>query len=174
MFCEEGVEVRLRRPARRSAPAEAWIERAAEADKFTGKSGSALDIVAPSGLDGRAALVVIGVGKGGRAQEPGLPSSSAASAMGKVPSRRPRPPQSSPELSGGCAEAGPGGRAGARHAARAPMSFDRYKTKRKEGEEAPVEAAGHHRGGRRARRRKKALGQSREAVADGVHAWRAT
>ena len=46
-------------------------------------------------------------------------------------------------------------------------AFDRYKTKRKEGEERAGQAAGHHRGrqrgGRAARR-----GRAREAVADGV------
>src|SRR6185295_9403481 len=38
------------------------IARAAKADRFTGKSGSALDLVAPAGLKATR-LVVIGTGK---------------------------------------------------------------------------------------------------------------
>ena len=42
----------------------AWSARAAKAERFTGKSGSALELVVPEGLK-VARLVVIGAGKAG-------------------------------------------------------------------------------------------------------------
>jgi hypothetical protein len=64
VFCEEGLKFG---PAARKAlaPADDLVQRAAAADKFTGKSGSALDIVAPAGLS-VSRLVVMGVGKAGK------------------------------------------------------------------------------------------------------------
>jgi len=44
--------------------AESQIKRAAAAAKFAGKSGSALDILAPAGLPGVSRLLVVGVGPG--------------------------------------------------------------------------------------------------------------
>ncbi|MFK8251702.1 leucyl aminopeptidase [Ancylobacter terrae] len=44
------------------APAGDLLARAAGADRFTGKSGSTLDIVAPSGL-AAARLIIVGIGK---------------------------------------------------------------------------------------------------------------
>ena len=50
LFCEEGVK--FGSVARRAIePVEGLIKRAATADRFKGKNGSALDLVAPSGLD---------------------------------------------------------------------------------------------------------------------------
>src|SRR5260370_30872 len=61
LFCEEGVK--FGPAARRAlAPTGDLVMRAAAADRFKGKSGSALDLVAPPGLD-VSRLVVIGVGK---------------------------------------------------------------------------------------------------------------
>src|SRR5258708_16469348 len=61
LFCEEGVK--FGPAARRAlAPTGDLVTRAAAADRFKGKSGSALDLVAPPGLD-VSRLVVIGVGK---------------------------------------------------------------------------------------------------------------
>ncbi len=50
MFCEENLKFG---PAaqRTLAPIGDLLRRAAAADRFTGKAGSSLDIVAPSGLD---------------------------------------------------------------------------------------------------------------------------
>src|SRR5258706_12757858 len=64
VFCEEGLKFG---PSTRKAlsPTGDLVERAAGSDNFTGKSGSALDIVAPTGLK-VARLVVIGVGKAGK------------------------------------------------------------------------------------------------------------
>src|SRR5580765_4689200 len=47
------------------------VARAAKSERFTGKSGSALDIVAPAGLKA-SRLIVLGAGKAaGKAQEKG-------------------------------------------------------------------------------------------------------
>ena len=50
VFCDDGLKFG---PATRKAlaPAGDLVARAAAADRFTGKSGTALDIVAPAGLD---------------------------------------------------------------------------------------------------------------------------
>ena len=50
LFCEEVLK--FGSVARRAmGPAEELVRRAATADRFKGKNGSALDLVAPSGLD---------------------------------------------------------------------------------------------------------------------------
>ena len=132
VFCTEGVKFG---PATRKAlaPSGDLVTRAAAADRFTGKSGSALDIVAPAGLPvGR--LTVLGVGKG-RKLKPQDFVKLGGVAMGKVPSRAeqatifaefpdgPLKPDQAAELALGTQ-------------LRA-YSFDRYKTKRREGDEAP-------------------------------------
>src|SRR5262245_1477416 len=61
LFCEEGVTFAA--AARRALrPTGDLVRRAAMADRFKGKNGSALDLVAPPGLD-VSRLVVVGVGK---------------------------------------------------------------------------------------------------------------
>jgi leucyl aminopeptidase len=61
VFCEDGVK--LGSAARKAiAPAEELLERAAAADRFKGKNGSALELLAPAGLE-VSRLIVIGVGK---------------------------------------------------------------------------------------------------------------
>src|SRR6187431_2834208 len=84
LFCEEGVKFG---PAARKAlaPTGDLVERAAAADRFTGKSGSSLDIAAPAGLP-VARLVILGVGKAGKLKAQDLVKLGGA-AMGKVPSR---------------------------------------------------------------------------------------
>ena len=64
------------------------MQRAAAADRFTGKSGSSLDIVAPAGLQ-VARLTVMGVGKAGKLKSQDFVKLGGA-AMGKVPSRAER------------------------------------------------------------------------------------
>src|ERR1700722_2045031 len=61
MFCDENLQLG---PAslRALAPIGDLFRRAAAADRFTGKMGSSLDIVAPTGLN-LPRLVVIGLGK---------------------------------------------------------------------------------------------------------------
>jgi len=60
-FCAEGLKFG---PATQKAlaPIGDLYRRAATADRFTGKSGSALDIVAPSGLN-VSRLIVVDTGK---------------------------------------------------------------------------------------------------------------
>jgi leucyl aminopeptidase len=131
-FCGDNLKFG---PATRRAlePAGDLISRAASADRFTGKSGSVLDIVAPAGLKAPR-LVVVGTGKGS-----GLKSRDIVKfggiAMGKVPSAAAEATILAEFASGALkpdqiADLAVGVRLRA-------YSFDRYKTKRKEGEERP-------------------------------------
>ena len=131
-----GPEARTGRPQVAGASRRP-VQRAAAADRFSGKSGKALDIVAPAGLPvGR--LVILGVGKTAQAQVAGSGqarrcrhrSGSVADGRGhdlrRIRQRR--------------AQARPSGRSRARYPLRGYV-FDRYKTKRKEGEEPPAKPA---------------------------------
>src|SRR5712691_5785743 len=61
VFCEEGLK--LGSAARRALePTGDLLRRAAAADRFKGKNGSALDIIAPPGI-AASRLVVVGVGR---------------------------------------------------------------------------------------------------------------
>jgi leucyl aminopeptidase len=162
VFCEEGVKLG---PATRKALTSTGdlVQRAAGAEKFTGKSGNSLDIVAPAGLP-VSRLVVMGVGKAGKLKAHDFVKLGGA-VMGKVPSRAeaatifaelaggPLKPDQSAELALGTQLRG--------------YAFDRYKTKRKEGEDAPgkpqVTIAVNNLAAA-----KKAWEASREPVADGV------
>jgi leucyl aminopeptidase len=107
------------------------VRRAAAADRFTGKNGSALDIVAPSGL-GVPRLIVIGTGKGSGPKDRDLLKFGGV-AMGKVPSAAAEATIIA-EFAGGALKADQVAdlAVGARLRG---YRFDRYKTKRKEGEE---------------------------------------
>src|SRR6185295_12480017 len=59
------------------------IARAAKADRFTGKSGSALDLVAPAGLKATR-LVVVGIGKAAERKPQDLVKLGGI-AMGRIP-----------------------------------------------------------------------------------------
>ena len=61
VFCGEGLKLG---PATKKtlAPLADQLQRAAAADRFSGKADSTLDIVAPSGLD-LLRLIVVGTGK---------------------------------------------------------------------------------------------------------------
>jgi leucyl aminopeptidase len=107
------------------------VERAAEADGFTGKSGSTLDIIAPAGLKA-VRLVVIGCGKA-----PDLKAKDflklGGVAAGRVPSSA-KQAMIVAELP--TAAMSPDAVAGiATGATLRSYSFDRYKTKKKEGED---------------------------------------
>ncbi len=173
-FCDDGLRLG---PATRQALRGAGdlIERAAKADRFTGKSGSALDIVAPAGLK-VARLVVIGTGKkdlrtGHKNLDAGHKDMQSqdlvklgGAAAGRIPS--------------GAADATilaelPGGAMKPEAAADLALgamlrlyAFDRYKTKRKEGEEPPKRRAVTLAVGDVARTRK--AWSRGEAVASGV------
>ena len=130
LFCEEGLK--FGSVARRTIePVEELIKRAATADRFKGKNGSALDLVAPSGLDVQR-LVVVGVGKA-RDLKPQDFVKLGGAAMGKIPAAA-----SDATLIADL----PGGAFRPERAADLALgvqlrayAFERYKTKRKEEEE---------------------------------------
>lgn len=133
LFCEEGVKLG---PAARKAltPAGDLVERAAKADRFTGKSGSALEIVAPAGLS-VARLVIIGVGKANKLKSEDIVK-LGGTARGKVPSSAAEATIFA-ELAGGALKPDQVADLALGAILRA-YKFDRYKTKRKEGEDAPA------------------------------------
>jgi leucyl aminopeptidase len=130
LFCEEGLKFgSLARQA--MGPAEELVRRAATADRFKGKNGSALDLVAPSGLDVQR-LVVVGVGKARDLKTQDFVKLGGV-AMGKLPAA-----VSEATLIADL----PGGAFKPERAADLALGvqlrayeFDRYKTKRKEEEE---------------------------------------
>jgi leucyl aminopeptidase len=134
VFCDEALD--FGSSARRIlAPSGDLVTRAAEAEQFKGKNGSALDIVAPAGLD-VARLVVVGIGKPGdlkasdfvklggvaMGKVPGL--ATRVTIVADIPGHGPKPDEAA-DLALGARLRG--------------YSFDRYKTKRKEGEEIAKE-----------------------------------
>ncbi len=100
--------------------------RAAAADRFTGKKASALDIIAPAGIN-VPRLVIVGTGKERELKERDLVMLGGA-AMGKIPIAAPQATIFA-EFAGGAlkgdqvAHLALGGRLRA-------YTFDRYKTKR--------------------------------------------
>jgi leucyl aminopeptidase len=130
VFCEDGLK--FGSAARRAIePTGDLVTRAAAADRFKGKNGAVLDIVAPLGLE-VSRLVVIGVGKARELKAQDFVKLGGI-AMGKIP-----------------AAAGeavivadlPGSGIKPERIADIALgvelrayTFDRYKTKRKEGEE---------------------------------------
>jgi leucyl aminopeptidase len=111
------------------------LARVARAERFTGKSGASLDIVAPAGLK-VSRLVAIGIGKGDLKARDAVKLGGVA--MGKIPG-------SSPEAT--IVADLPGGPMRPQQAADVALgatlrgyAFERYKTKRREGEEPPAKA----------------------------------
>src|SRR5499426_2508749 len=131
LFCEDGVK--FGSAARRAlGPSGDLVRRAAAADRFKGKNGSLLDLVAPAGLDA-SRLVIVGVGKARDLKAQDFVKLGGI-AMGKNPSAAGEATIIA-DLPGG------GGIKPERVADIAlgvelrAYAFDRYKTKRKEGEE---------------------------------------
>jgi len=129
-FCAENVKFG---PATQKAlsPLGDLVRRAAAADRFSGKSGSALVIIAPSGLN-VPRLIVIGTGK-----ESGLKDRDLVKLGGVALGKAPNTATQVTILAEFAAGALKGDQIanlalGARLRA---YTFDRYKTKRKEGEE---------------------------------------
>ena len=116
------------------APTGDLVGRAAAADRFTGKSGSSLDIVAPAGLP-VARLAILGVGKAGKLKAQDLVKLGGA-AMGKVPARAEEVAIFA-EFASGALKPDQAAEIALGTQLRAYV-FDRYKTKRREGEEAPA------------------------------------
>ena len=92
LFCED--ELKFGSAARRAlAPTGDLVQRAAGADRFKGKNGSALDLVAPAGLE-VPRLLIVGVGKARDLKARDFVKLGGA-AMGRIPAatgvlRRPR------------------------------------------------------------------------------------
>ena len=132
-FCAEGLKFG---PATQKllSPIADYLRRAAAVDRFTGKTGSTLNIIAPTGLN-VPRLIVAGIGKerdlkdrdlvrlGGVAVG-GIPTSAAqATIVAEFPAGALKGDQVASLVLGARLRA---------------YSFDRYKTKRKEGEERPA------------------------------------
>src|SRR5512132_1666140 len=112
-----------------------FLARAGKSERFAGKTGSNLDIVAPAGLKA-ARLIFIGTGKdepkpsdfiklGGTAMGKIPASASEATILADLPAGAMSPEQAAEIALGATLRA---------------YSFDRYKTKRKEGEDEPAKA----------------------------------
>src|SRR4029079_6875736 len=133
LFCSE--ELKFGSASERAiGPIRDQFKRAAHADGFKGKSGTALVLPAPQGL-AVSHLVVIGAGAIAKLERNDV-INLGGSAMGKVPVSA-RQVTIFAELPGNglSAEQTSDLALGARLRA---YSFDLYKTKRKEGEEKPV------------------------------------
>jgi leucyl aminopeptidase len=133
VFCEENLKFG---PAtqRTLAPLGDLVRRAAAADRFTGKEGSSLDIVAPTGLN-LPRVVAIGVGKESELKSRDIVKLGGA-AMGKVPRAAPTATifaefGSGPLKPNQVAELALGARLRA-------YRFDLYKTKRKDDDAQPA------------------------------------
>src|SRR5712692_10296733 len=130
LFCEEGVK--FGPAARRAlAPTGDLVKRAAAADRFKGKNGSALDLIAPPGLD-VSRLLIVGVGKARDLKAQDFVK-LGGNAMGKLPAAA-----SNATLIADL----PGGVFKPERAADMALgvhlrayAFERYKTKRKDDEE---------------------------------------
>jgi len=129
-FCAEGLKFG---PATQKAlaPIGDLQQRAAAADRFTGKKGSALEIIAPSGLN-VPRLIVVGTGKERDLKDRDLVRLGGV-AMGKVPATAAQATIVA-EFGAGALKAEQIANLALGVRLRA-YRFDRYKTKRKEGEE---------------------------------------
>jgi leucyl aminopeptidase len=133
VLCEEGLKLG---PASRRllGPTGDLLRRAAAVDRFTGKSGSALDLVAPAPLSA-SRLIALGVGKTSKFKAQDFVKLGGA-AMGRVPSSAVEATIVA-ELASGSLK--PDQAAALAEGVRLrAYRFDRYKTKRKEGEEPPA------------------------------------
>jgi leucyl aminopeptidase len=130
VFCAEGLKFG---PATQKAiaPIGDLHRRAATADRFTGKNGSALEIIAPTGL-GVSRLIIVGTGKDRDLKHRDLVKLGGV-AMGRVPGSAAQVTIMA-EFGGGALKADQIAQLvlGARLRA---YRFDRYKTKRKEDDE---------------------------------------
>jgi leucyl aminopeptidase len=135
VFC--GEDLKFGAASQRAiSPAANLVRRAAAADRFTGKNGSTLDLVAPSGLD-LPRLVVIGIGKENELKPRDFVKLGGI-AMGKIPTAAAEATIIADFPSGSLKGDKTADMAlGARLRA---YTFDRYKTKRKEDEQRPRKA----------------------------------
>ncbi|MGA7996262.1 MAG: leucyl aminopeptidase, partial [Bradyrhizobium sp.] len=135
VFCDDSLKFG---PATRKALGAAadLVARAAATNQFKGKSGSTLDILAPEGLKA-SRLIVVGAGKlaglkdndffklGGAAGGKLLAGKEAVTIIAELPDEPMKPGQAAAVASGLRLRA---------------YKFDLYKTKKKDGEDAPLRA----------------------------------
>ena len=89
VFADDGVRFGAKTTALLGSAAD-LVARAAKSERFTGKSGSALDIVAPAGLKATR-LIVIGSRQGGGSQAAGPRQARRRRAWGAFRPPRPKP-----------------------------------------------------------------------------------
>jgi len=136
VFCEEGLK--FGRATKKALEASGdLVRRAAAADKFTGKSGSALEIVAPAGLSAPR-LVVLGVGKPAKMRSQDFVKLGGA-ARGKTPNAATEATIIA-EFAGGALRPEQAADIALGTQLRG-YTWVLYKTKRKEGEEPPAKTA---------------------------------
>jgi leucyl aminopeptidase len=135
VFCDDALKFG---PATAKAlgPAAAMIKRAAAANQFKGKTGSTLDFLAPEGVKA-SRLIIVGAGKlsaikdndflklGGAAAGKLRPGNEAVTIITELPDGAMKPGQAAAVAAGVRLRA---------------YKFDRYKTKKKDGEDAALNA----------------------------------
>jgi leucyl aminopeptidase len=133
VFCDDGLKFG---PATAKAlgSATGLVARAAKAERFTGKSGSAIDLIVPEGLK-VARLVVVGAGKTKGLEQKDLLKLGGI-AMGKLPVSAGEGIVFA-EFPGGALKVEQAADLAQGIALRA-YAFDRYKTKRKDDEKPPA------------------------------------
>lgn len=133
VFCDDGLKFG---PATAKAlgPATALVSRAAKSEKFTGKSGAALELLVPEGLK-LDRLVVIGTGKAGEMDAKDFLKLGGA-AMGKLPVSAAEGTVMAETAKGAMSAAQAADLA--QGALLRAYAFDRYKTKRKDEDKAPA------------------------------------
>ena len=135
VFCDDGLEFG---PATRKAlgATSGLIKGAAETNQFKGKNGSILDILAPQGLKARR-LMVVGTGKPAELKDQDFLKLGGTMA-GKLTAKTDAVTVIA-ELPKGAMSADHAAAVAAGIRLRA-YKFDRYKTKKKEGEETALRA----------------------------------
>ena len=133
VFCDDGLKFG---PAtlKLLGPTADLVQRAAKTERFTGKTGSSLDLIHPEGLK-VARLAVVGLGKTADIA-PRTFIKLGGAAMGKVPTAAAEATIVA-ELPGGAMDAEQAADLAQGARLRAYV-FDRYKTKRKDEDKAPA------------------------------------
>ncbi len=133
VFCDDGLKFGPATAKALGAAAD-QVVRAAKAESFTGKEGTALELSVPDGLK-VTRLIVIGAGKVRELQQQDFVKLGGA-AMGKLPMRAAEATIFA-ELPGGALDADRAADLAQGVKLRA-YAFDRYKTKRKDDEKPPA------------------------------------
>jgi leucyl aminopeptidase len=160
VFCDDRLKFGTG-TAKALGPTVSLVIRAAAAERFTGKSGSALELILPEGLEA-SRLLVIGVGKTGKLETKDLLKLGGL-AMGKLPNTASEATVFADVPGGMKAEQAADLALGVVLRA---YAFDRYKTKRKDDEKPPEKRTVTIAAGELARVR--AAYARREAVSGGV------